>query len=297
MTHAHGSPAQANRARLLVVLGTGSALFVGELVTGILTNSLALLADAGHVLTDVLGVGLALVAMAVAARPPSPTRTFGFHRMEILAAAMNALVLFAVAGYVLVEAWRRLGSEPEILGVPMLLVATLGLAVNLFAAWLLRGAARESLNMRGAYLEVLSDALGSVAVIAAAVVITLTNFTAADAIASVIIGLLIVPRTWSLLREALDILLEAAPKGVDMAHVRQHILDAPGVRDVHDLHAWTITSGMPVLSAHVVLDDGARPEPALESLCRCLSDHFDIEHSTFQLETADRQQLEVVRHS
>lgn len=295
-THAHRSAAGANRGRLTIVLGTSSALFVAELVAGILTNSLALIADAGHVLTDALGVGLALAAITVAARPPSPTRTFGYYRMEILAAVVNALVLFAVAGYVLIEAWRRFGQEPEILGAPMLLVATGGLAVNLVGAALLRGAAKESLNMRGAYLEVLSDALGSVAVIVAALVILATGFTAADAIASVLIGLLIVPRTWSLLREALDVLLEAAPRGVDMAHVRQHILDAPGVRDVHDLHAWTITSGMPVLSAHVVLDDGAPPEPALESLTRCLSDHFDIEHSTFQLETADRRHLEAAPH-
>lgn len=295
-THAHGSAAGANRGRLTIVLGTSSALFVAELAAGILTNSLALIADAGHVLTDALGVGLALAAITVAARPPSPTRTFGYYRMEILAAVVNALVLFAVAGYVLIEAWRRFGQEPEILGVPMLLVAAGGLAVNLVGAGLLRGAAKESLNMRGAYLEVLSDALGSVAVIVAALVILATGFTAADAIASVLIGLLIVPRTWSLLREALDVLLEAAPRGVDMAHVRQHILDAPGVHDVHDLHAWTITSGMPVLSAHVVLDDGAPPEPALESLTRCLSDHFDIEHSTFQLETADRRHLETAPH-
>lgn len=293
---AHGSPAHANRSRLLVVLGTGSALFVAELAAGLLTNSLALLADAGHVLTDVLGVGLALAAVTIAARPPSLSRTFGYYRLEILAAAVNAVVLFAVAAYVLIEAWRRLGSEPEILGVPMLVVATAGLAVNLCGAWLLRGVAKQSLNMRGAYLEVLSDALGSVAVIVAAVVITVTGFTVADAIASVLIGLLIVPRTWSLLREALDVLLEAAPRGVDMAHVRQHILDAPGVRDVHDLHAWTITSGMPVLSAHVVLENGAPAEPALESLTRCLSDHFDIEHSTFQLESADRRHLEVAPH-
>lgn len=292
MTHEHPSRAHANRTRLVVVLVMGSTLFLAELVAALLTNSLALLADAGHVLTDALGVGLALVAITLAARPATPARTFGYYRLEILAALVNALVLFGVAGYVLIEAWRRLGTEPEILGVPMLLVAVVGLAANVFGALLLRRAAEESLNMRGAYLEVLSDALGSVAVIVAAAVILFTGFTPADAIASVVIGLLIVPRTWSLLREALDVLLEGAPKGVDMAHVRQHILDAPGVRDVHDLHAWTITSGMPVLSAHVVLEEGAPAGPALESLSRCLSDHFDIEHSTFQLENADRRHIE-----
>ena len=297
MAHAHATPARANRARLLIVLGTGSVLFVGELVTGLLTNSLALIADAGHVLTDVAGVGLALLAITFAARPASLTRTFGFYRMEILAAVVNAVVLFGVAAYVLFEAWRRFGSDPEIQSGPMLIVAVIGLTVNLFAAWLLRGAAKESLNMRGAYLEVLGDALGSVAVIVAAIIIGLTGFTAADAIASVLIGLLIVPRTWSLLREAIDVLLEATPKGTDMDHVRQHILDAPGVRDVHDLHAWTITSGMNVVSAHVVLDEGSPAAPALESLSRCLADHFDIEHSTFQLETADRRHSESAIHA
>lgn len=296
MAHALGSAAGANRGRLLIVLATGGLLFVVELVAGLLTNSLALIADAGHVLTDVAGTGLALFAITFAARPASLTRTFGFYRVEILAAVVNAVVLVAVAGYVLVEAWRRFGSSPEILSGPMLTVALVGLAVNLFAAWLLRGPAKQSLNMRGAYLEVLGDALGSVAVIVAAVVIQLTGFTAADAIASVLIGLLILPRTWSLLREAVDVLLEATPKGVELEHVRQHIIDAPGVRDVHDLHAWTITSGMNVLSAHIVLAADAQPEAVLDSLCRCLSDDFDIEHSTFQLEHQDRTPFEVAAH-
>ncbi|HZP97202.1 MAG TPA: cation diffusion facilitator family transporter [Candidatus Limnocylindria bacterium] len=296
MSHTRRSPAHADRARLLVVLGTASALFALELAAGILTNSLALIADAGHVLTDALGVGLALVAITVAARAPSPRRTFGYQRLEILAAVVNALVLLAVAVYVLLEAARRLRSEPEILGLPMLAVATVGLGVNLFAVWLLRGAAKESLNMRGAYLEVLSDALGSAAVIAAALVITFTGFTAADAIASVLIGLLIVPRTWSLLREALDVLLEATPKGVDMAEVRRHILEAPGVRDVHDLHVWAITSGMNVVSAHVIVQPNSDAAAILDHLCRCLGTQFDIDHSTFQLETADRRPLETAAH-
>ena len=278
------------------MLGLGAALFVAELITGLLTNSLALIADAGHVLTDVAGVALALLAIWFAARPASASRTFGYYRTEILAAVVNAVLLFGVAAYVLFEAWRRFGSDPEILSGPMLVVATIGLVMNLVAALLLRGAAKESLNMRGAYLEVLGDALGSVAVIIAAVIISLTGFTAADAIASVLIGLLIVPRTWSLLKEAVDVLLEATPKGVDMAHVRQHILDAPGVRDVHDLHAWTITSGMNVVSAHVVLEVGAPATTALESLSACLADDFDIEHSTFQIESEDRRHTETAAH-
>ena len=292
MAHVHVSSAGANTTRLFIVLCLGSVLFVAELVTGLLTNSLALIADAGHVLSDVAGIALALLAIWFAARPASARWTFGFYRMEILAAVVNAVILFGVAGFVLLEAWRRFGHEPEIFTGPMLVVALIGLGANLFSAWLLQASAKQSLNMRGAYLEVLGDALGSVAVIAAAIVIAVTGLRAADAVASAFIGVLIVPRTWSLLREAVDVLLEATPKGTDMQHVRQHILDAPGVRDVHDLHAWTITSGMNVVSAHVVLEEGAPSGPALESLSACLSDHFDIEHSTFQIETEDRSRSE-----
>lgn len=296
MAHSH-SPAGANRGRLVVVLGTSSVLFVAELVTGILTNSLALIADSAHVATDVVGVGLALFAITFAARPASLTRTFGFYRMEILAAVVNAVVLFGVAGWVLLEAWRRFGTDQEIVSGPMLVVAVIGLIVNVFGALLLRRAAKDSLNMRGAYLEVLSDALGSVAVIVAAIVISLTGFTAADALASVLIGLLIIPRTWSLLSEAIDVLLEATPKGTDMEQVRRHIIEAPGVRDTHDLHAWTITSGLNVVSAHVVIEEGAQPAAVLDSLSRCLIDCFDMEHSTFQIETADRRHTESAAHA
>lgn len=292
MTHTHASPAAASTTRLMIVLTMSSVVFVAELVTGLMTNSLALIADAGHVLSDVAGIALALLAIWFAARPASARRTFGFYRLEILAAVVNAIILFGVAAFVLLEAWRRFGHEPEILTGPMLIVASIGLGANLFSAWLLHAAAKLSLNVRGAYLEVLGDALGSVAVIAAAIVIAATGLRVADAIAAAFIGLLIVPRTWALLREAVDVLLEATPKGTDMEHVRQHILDAPGVRDVHDLHAWTITSGMNVVSAHVVLEDGAPAGPALESLSACLADHFDIEHSTFQIETKDRSHAE-----
>ncbi len=297
MAHAHASAASTNSSRLLVVLCLSTTLFVLELVTGLLTNSLALIADAGHVLSDAAGVALALLAIWFAARPATARQTFGYYRMEILAAVVNAVVLFGLAAFILLEAWRRFGQEPEIVIGPMLVVALIGLAANLFSARLLRESAKQSLNMRGAYLEVLGDALGSVAVVVAAIVIAVTGLRAADAIASALIGLLIVPRTWSLLKEAVDVLLEATPKGVDMAHVRQHILDAPGVSGVHDLHAWTITSGMNVVSAHVVLQDGAPATPALESLSACLADDFDIEHSTFQIETEDRRHHETASHA
>jgi len=206
------------------------------------------------------------------------------------------MLLFAIAAYVLIEAWRRLGSEPVIATGPMLAVAAAALAANGVAALLLRPAQGGSLNLRGAYLEVLNDAFGSAAVLGAALVITFTGFRAADAIASGLIGVLILPRTWGLLREAVDVLLEATPKSVDLDEVRRHILEAPSVREVHDLHAWTITSGMNVVSAHVIVDEGAKNAEILDALCRCLSTQFDIEHSTFQLETQDRLPLEDAAH-
>ena len=297
MPHAHGSAAGANRRRLTVVFGITLTVFVVELAGGFLANSLALLADAGHMFTDVAGIGLALAAIWFAGRPASERRTFGYLRLEILAAVVNAVLLFGVAAFVLVEAWRRLSEPPEIASGLMLGVALLGLAANAISLYLLRDAQRESLNMRGAYLEVMGDLAGSVAVIIAALVIAATGWTAADAVASALIGLLIIPRTWHLLREAIDVLLEATPKGMQLAEVRDHLMRAEGVEDVHDLHAWTITSGMKVASAHVVLREGADPHSVLQELGECLSKDFDVEHSTIQLETHDRRRFEEVHHA
>jgi cobalt-zinc-cadmium efflux system protein len=297
MPHAHTSAAAAHRGRLIAVLCLSLTILVIEVIGGIAANSLALLADAGHMLTDVAGVGMALLAIWFAGRSPTNGRTFGYLRVEILAAAANAVLLFGVAAFILVEAWRRLSEPPEIASGLMLAVALLGLAANAVSLFLLRDAQRESLNMRGAYLEVMGDFAGSAAVIVAALVIALTGWTTADAVASALIGLLILPRTFALLREATDVLLEATPKGVNMDHVRQHILDAPGVVDCHDLHAWTITSGMNVVSAHVTLAEGADGAATLDALCACLSDDFDIEHSTFQLEMVDRRRVEERSHA
>ncbi len=297
MAHAHGSAAAANRDRLVVVLGLSLVILVVEAVGAFASNSLALLADAGHMLTDVSGIGLALLAIWFAARAPTGGRTFGYLRLEILAAVANAVLLFGVAAFILFEAWQRLSAPPQVASGLMLAVALLGLGANAVSLFLLRDAQRESLNMRGAYLEVMGDFAGSAAVIVAAVVIGVTGWSQADAVASIVIALLILPRTFALLRDATDVLLEATPKGVDMDHVRRHILDAPGVVDCHDLHAWTITSGMNVVSAHVILADGADPATTLDALCACLSDDFDIEHSTFQLETADRRRLEQRSHA
>ena len=291
MPHAHSASSE-HRTRLLGVLGLTLVILVIEIAGGLLSNSLALLADAGHVFTDVFGIGFALAAIWVAGRPASNERTFGFLRLEILAAVVNALLLFGVSIYILYEAWQRLFAPPEVASGLMLVVAAVGLGANAISLRALRHAQGQSLNMRGAYLEVMGDLAGSFAVIVAAVVIALTGWKQADALASAIIGLLILPRTWSLLREALDVLLEATPKGVRLDDVRAHILEAPGVSGVHDLHAWTITSGMNVVSAHVVMQDGANTGDILDHLGMCLSKDFDVKHSTFQLETADHVQWE-----
>lgn len=296
MPHVH-SAASANRGRLRAVFGLTLAVFAVEAVGGFVANSLALLADAGHMLTDVVGVGLALLAIWIGARPASADRTFGFQRLEILTAVVNAVLLFGVGAFILFEAVRRLAAPPDVASGLMIGVATLGLAGNGASLWLLRDAQAVSLNARGAFLEVLSDFAGSVAVIAAGLIIAFTGFGAADAIASAVIGVLIFPRTWRLLRDAVDVLLEATPKGLDMALVRSHILEAPGVTDCHDLHVWTITSGMNVVSAHVIVEPDAQPAAVLDHLCECLAGFFDIDHSTFQIETADRRPLEEVAHS
>ena len=287
MPHAHGSAAAANRNRLVAVLGLSAVILVVEVIGALASNSLALLADAGHMLTDVSGIGLALLAIWFAGRAPTNGRTFGYLRVEIIAAVTNAFLLFGVAAFILYEAWQRLSAPPEVASGLMLAVALVGLAANGVSLYLLRRAQAESLNMRGAYLEVMGDFAGSAAVIIAAVVIAATGWAQADAVASVVIALLILPRTFALLREATDILLEATPKGIDMDVVREHILEAPGVVDVHDLHAWTITSGMNVVSAHVVLAEDAKSGDILDHLGMCLSDDFDVKHSTFQLETPE----------
>lgn len=291
MGHDHGpslSAGGAHRGRLLAVLGITVVVLVAEVVGAALSDSLALLADAGHMFTDVVGILVAVLAVTFAARPATEARTYGYYRLEILAAVLNAVLLLAVAVFVLVEAWRRWHDAPEVASGVMLLFAAIGLVANLVGVAVLRGGATESLNVRGAYLEVLGDLLGSVAVIVAALVIAATGWVRADAVASVAVALMILPRAWSLLREAIDVLLEATPRDVDIAAVREHILAVPGVVGTHDLHAWTITSGLPVLSAHVVvaqdvLADGGGGA-VLDRLGECLADHFDVEHCTFQLE-------------
>ncbi|MGW2596909.1 cation diffusion facilitator family transporter [Streptomyces klenkii] len=294
--HSHGGPppgtsgtaAAAYKGRLRIALGITLTVLVAEIAGSALTGSLALLADAGHMATDAVGVGMALVAIHFANRPSSGRRTYGYARAEILAALLNCLLLLGVGGFILYEAVGRLMDPADVPGGTTVIFGLVGVVANLISLALLMRGQKESLNVRGAFLEVLSDALGSFAVVVSAVVIMLTGWTQADPIASLLIGLMIVPRTLKLLREALDVLLEAAPKDVDMDEIRAHITALPGVQDLHDLHVWTITSGMPVLSAHVVVDhlalDSVGHEKMLHDLQACLGEHFDVEHCTFQLE-------------
>ncbi len=288
--HGAGTATGRHRRRLIAVLAVSAGVFVLQVIGGLLSGSLALLADAGHVLTDSTGLIIALIAASLAARPATPNRTFGLQRVEILAALSNGLLLVGIAVWVLIQAVQR-WSEPEQVDSDLMLgVAVVGAVANTAGLLILRGGKDESLNLRGAYLEVLGDLIGSIAVIVAAVVIAVTGWVRADAVASLAIVVLILPRAWSLLRDVVDVLLEAAPKGVDLAMVREHIRTLPGVVDVHDLHAWTITSGVPVLSAHVVVDDACLAEgrsgEVLDRLGECLGHHFDVEHCTFQLERA-----------
>lgn len=287
--HTHGGTATAAyRGRLRIALSITVTVMVVEIVGGIMADSLALIADATHMATDALGLGMALLAIQFASRPATQNRTFGYARAEILAALANCLLLLGVGGYVLYEAIERFITPAETEGGLTIVFGVVGLVANMISLSLLMRGQKDSLNVRGAFLEVMADALGSLAVIVAAVLILTTGWQAADPIASLVIGLMIVPRTVKLLRETLNVLLESAPKGVDMAEVRSHILDLPGVEDVHDLHAWTITSGMPVLSAHVVVStetlNAIGHEKMLHELQGCLGDHFDVEHCTFQLE-------------
>jgi cobalt-zinc-cadmium efflux system protein len=282
-------PTAAHRhsGRLAAALALSLGILVVELIAGLASNSLALLADAGHVFADVSGMAFALVAVRLAARPRSDERTFGLYRVEIVAAAANAVLLLGIAAFIFYEAFRRLMSPPEVEAGIVTVVAAGVMLANLVSVRLLHAGQRESLTVRGAYVEVLGDLFGAAAVLVAGLVILATGWSEADAVASMAVAVLIVPRTLALLRESLDVLMEATPRGVDLDHVRQHILDAPGVSDVHDLHAWTITSGMNVVSAHVVLGPEAKAGDVLDHLGQCLSDDFDVKHSTFQLETPE----------
>ncbi|GMR09843.1 MAG: cation diffusion facilitator family transporter [Anaerolineae bacterium] len=278
-----------HRRALRITFALTLGYFVVEIVGGILTNSLALLADAAHMLTDVGGLGLALFAAWMSQKPATPDKTYGYYRVEILAALANALALFLISFYILFEAYRRFQEPQEVASLPMLAVAVVGLAVNLVGIWLLRRGAEESLNVRGAFLEVISDTLGSLGVIIASLIMLTTGWFYADPIFSVLIGVFILPRTWVLMKQAVNVLLEATPAHINLKAVEEAMGAVPGVEAVHDLHVWTITSGLESLSAHVVLADeidSGEAQAILETLSARLKEEFSIDHTTLQLEHA-----------
>ncbi|MFC4866805.1 MULTISPECIES: cation diffusion facilitator family transporter [Streptomonospora] len=300
-SHGHGdtTAATANRGRLAIALALMLSVAGVQVAGAAASGSLALLADAGHTVTDSFGVALALVAVWIANRPPNAERTFGLQRAEVLAAAVNALTLFALCAYVAYEAVRRMLDPQPVAGPWMVAVACVGLAANVAALLVLRGGQSASLNVRGAYLEVMGDALASVGVVVGGAVIWLTGWERADSLISLGIAAFIVPRAWSLLREAVHVLLESTPRHVDLEEVREHLMGQAGVIDVHDLHAWTITSGIPVMSAHVVVEKHRLADAGrlLDDLHACLSGHFDVEHSTLQLEPDGHVDHEGARHA
>ncbi|MFF0822559.1 cation diffusion facilitator family transporter [Micromonospora haikouensis] len=285
--HHHGAANAADRhsGRLWAAFALLAALMIVEAVTALSTGSLALLSDAGHMFTDVLGIGMALAAITATRRATAdPQRTFGLYRLEVLAALGNALLLSGVAVYVLVEAVRRFGDPPEVTTGPMLVVAVLGLLANVAAFALLRSGAKESINLRGAYLEVLGDLLGSVGVIGAAALIMATGWWWADPAVAVAIGVFILPRTWRLGRAAVRILVQAAPEHLQVTAVHDRLAAVPGVVEVHDLHVWTLTSGMEVASAHLTMAPGAEVGAVLTAARTALHEDFHIEHATLQVE-------------
>jgi cobalt-zinc-cadmium efflux system protein len=287
--HDHGAQVlhagARHRSRLWWAAGLLTAFLVVEAVAALLTGSLALLSDAGHMFTDVLGIAMALAAITAAGRVATDSqRTFGLYRLEVLAALANAVLLAGVAGFVVVEALRRFTDPPDVRAGSMLVVATGGLIINVIAFALLRSGAKESINVRGAYLEVVGDLLGSFGVIVAAVVIALTGWQYADPIVAVLVALLILPRTFALGRSAVRILVQAAPEHLEVALVRDRLAAVPGVCDVHDLHVWTLTSGMDVASAHLSLDPAAELGTVLATARDALHEDFAIDHATLQVE-------------
>jgi len=277
-------PTRINKRRLWLVFGLTSGYMVTEAVTGLLTRSLALLADAGHMLTDAGALGLSLMAVWFSERPSTPERTYGYYRAEILAALLNAVVLLLMSFYIVYEAWQRFKDPPAVTSWPMLIVASVGMGVNLVGIRLLQQSSGKSLNVKAAYLEVISDLLGSLAVIVAGLVMLTTGWFRADPIFGAAIGLFIIPRTWTLLKDIVRILMEGTPPGLDLEKMKSAILAIPNVTAVHDLHVWTLTSSVNAMTAHIWIRDGADESTVLQDLRRIAKEEFEIEHSTIQIE-------------
>ena len=289
--HSHATVRAGHERKLWMALGLTGSFMIAEVIGAFVTGSLALLSDAAHMMTDALALAISLVAIQVAKRAADRKRTFGYARFEILAAAFNALLLFGVAFYILYEAYLRLQAPAEIQSTGMLVIAVLGLIVNLISMRLLSAASGESLNVKGAYLEVWSDMLGSIGVIIAAVLIMLTGWGWVDSVVAAAIGFWVVPRTWTLLKASMNVLLEGVPEGLGIAEVRDAIAGVPGVASVHDLHVWSITSGKASLTAHVVQGTGvADPQALLMAIRELVAREYDIHHSTIQIETTPCEQ-------
>ncbi|WP_370896065.1 cation diffusion facilitator family transporter [Chryseobacterium gossypii] len=274
-----------HKRNLLIVLSLSGTYMIAEVIGGMITKSLALLADAAHMLTDVAGLFLAFIAIKIGERKADSMRTYGYYRTEILAAVVNAVVLLGISIYVLYEAWQRFRNPPEIQSGSMIIVAGIGLVVNIIGMIIIRKDSNESLNMKGAYLEVLSDMLTSIGVIIAGVVMLTTGWYYADPIISAAIGLLIFPRTWQILKEAVNVLLEGTPKDVNIDDLRTALENIPGVKSLHDLHVWSLTSGVNAMSSHVVVKEGENINALLKALSDKAVTDFKIGHTTFQIET------------
>lgn len=292
----YGTAAAKHSGRLAWALGLTAAYMIAEVVGGLLTGSLALLADAAHMLTDVAGLGLALLAIRFAAREPTQNLTYGYLRMEVLAALTNAVVLLLLTIYIIYEAYLRLVDPPEIVSGPMLIVAIVGLIVNLISMRLLSGGSSESLNVKGAYFEVLSDMLGSLGVIAAALLMMWKGWRIADPIIGAGIGLFIIPRTFILLKQVTNILMEGTPEHIDAQAMQRSLAAIRGVKAVHDLHVWTITSGMDAMSCHLVVDDVSIGSQLLRQARSLLKKDFGIDHATIQIEDEASRTEEVTLH-
>ena len=284
--HGHSHASAPKRALLIVLVLTGGFM-IAEVIGGLLTGSLALLADAGHMLSDTASLAVALFAAWLAGRPASPSRSFGLRRAEILAALFNGLTLVAISVWIFIEAYQRLSEPPEVLGGIMLAVAVLGLLVNVTGAVILSRSSGESLNVEGALRHVIADVLGSIGAIIAAVVIILTGWRYADPLVSALIGLLVLASSWSILRDSVTILLEATPRGIDAEEVGGKMVAVEGVREVHDLHIWTITSGFPALAAHVLVDRDANCHDKRREIEDILQHDYSIEHTTLQVDHVD----------
>ncbi|QBJ87633.1 cation transporter [Chryseobacterium gleum] len=287
------SAGSRHKKNLLIVLCLSGTYLIAEVIGGIVTNSLALLADAAHMLTDVVGLLLAFIAIKIGERKADPSKTYGYYRTEILAAVINAVVLLGISVYVLFEAYQRFQNPPEVQSKSMLIVAGIGLIVNIVGMIILRKDSESSLNMKGAYFEVLSDMLTSVGVMIAGIIMLTTGWYYADPLISAAIGLLIFPRTWRLLKEAINVLLEGTPKDVDIHALRESLEKTPGVKNVHDLHVWSLTSSVNAMSVHVVKENGYSQNQLLKILTDTTVNNFKISHTTFQIEEEGYEESEV----